>query len=451
VNDRAPIPFDPELPGLTDVGPRALEVGSIRIGYKDDRGIPTKLDFFVICSKHKEEIGKDRRDRTIERPVIRRDIMEAIYQRQSVQKVPDNHRIAALRGLPMITELDVMLTADIPELAFYTYRGAYSRTRVLCRGFGVGTDADRWSDDQEEYVSIKCPGNSCDWAKSEGRRGQPPPCRPHGVLRVVLLDDPMLGGYYLYRTTSAQTIGAINMGLRATAGMTGGRMAGLPFRLRVVPAQSKDDQGRTRKYSLVTCGYAGNPRLLLEEASNLADQRMRLGIKSEVEHQKLLSEIHRPVAEIGKEEVQDVATEFFPEPENGTPALPPAQQVTAPPPVGQQAAMPVEPADSVEAAAPPPDDEDIPPPGDEYLPPAAEEPPPRDPQTAAPEDEVRKQELLAKLSGYLSKKLGGDVKELKRILESLQEEWIQPTKAPIEVLERYVAHCINYFEDSIPF
>lgn len=438
MNDNALVTFNPERPAITDIGARALEVGSIRIGYKRDNGFPTKLDFFLVCSKHMEMVGKDGRGNMIERPVIRRDIMDLIATRMKPQpaRVPDSHEIGALRDLPMMTELDVMVIADQEELAFYTYRAAYSRTRVLCRGFGVGTQAERWNHEKGVYGDLPCAGNECEWTKSEGKRDQPPPCRPHGVLRLILMDDPMIGGMYLYRTTSANTIRSIRMGLRATASFTGGRMAGLPFKLRVVPAQSRSDAGQLRKYSLVTCGYAGDPRSLLEEASKLADERMRLGIKSEVDQHRLLAEIHKPVAEVTEEEALDVATEFGLDPQDESlPALPPAAQSEPEP----------EPPDD----SPPPEND---PPAEHenqqqsLLPPESES---REPGVD-PEEQATKENLVAELSQVLSDKLGGDVRQLKELIESHNLTWEQPTKASVETLHKYLKVCGELF-GNIPF
>lgn len=443
MNDNALVTFNPERPAITDIGARALEVGSIRIGYKRDNGFPTKLDFFLVCSKHMEVVGKDRRGNDIERPVIRRDIMDLIAARMNPQpaRVPDSHEIGALRDLPMMAELDVMVIADQEELAFYTYRAAYSRTRVLCRGFGVGTQAERWNHEKGVYGDLPCAGNECEWTKSEGKRDQAPPCRPHGVLRLILMDDPMIGGMYLYRTTSANTIRSIRMGLRATASFTGGRMAGLPFKLRVVPAQSRSDAGQLRKYSLVTCGYAGDPRSLLLEASKLADERMRLGIKSEVDQHRLLAEVHKPVAEVTEEEALDIVTDFAldPQQDGSPPALPPAAQSEPEP----------EPSDD----SPPPENDS---PAEHenqqqsLLPPESESREPGEDQED-PKEQATRESLVAELSQVLSDQLGGDVRQLKEIVESHNLTWEQPTKASSETLQRYLRICREYFDSKIPF
>lgn len=300
-----------EPPTLTDIAPRMVEVGTIRTGYRNDKGFPVKLDFYVICDKSTEPCPAHSKGQT--RPIIRRDIMEAIADRHGVTQRTDiraARNVKALLDLPMLRTLDIMLMFDSIPLNFYTYRGAYTATQCLCKGFGIGTTATRLDKGTGEFSDMACPGDDCPWTQ-DGR------CKPHGVLQVILEDDPMLGGVYGYRTTSPRSIAGIKAGLLGSAQFTGGHVAGLPFQMRVVfpDAKYRDKNGTVRRTQIpvTTVGYAGNVRALLDDVKKAMEQRRQLKINTAEYERQLLVEMTKSPEEETSEVAAEISAEFYTE------------------------------------------------------------------------------------------------------------------------------------------
>ena len=316
-----------DVPGLLDVAPVPLEVGSIRVGYKRADGIPFKLESFIVCDPKGSK----------KRPDIRVDIMQRIATRMGVTETTE---VDGLK-VPCLRELDVVLMFDRAELNMYTYRGLYSASRVLCKGFGEGSDAERWDPEQRAYFPLPCLGQRCDWTFEGIQVGNGKvQCKPHGVLKVMLRDAPLLGALYILRTRSARSIGAIMGGMQMVQAFSGGRLSGLPFRLKVIPWTSKEElpngKVETRRYPLITMAYAGDTPALMDAVTALSEKKFlhSAELRERLEQRLIAAYTRTAAAESDETDAEDLAelAESQGEPEDrrssGAALLPPA--TTAP-------------------------------------------------------------------------------------------------------------------------
>jgi hypothetical protein len=311
--------------------------------------------------------------------------------------------------VPCLRELDVVLMFDRAELNMFSYRGVYSAARVVCKGFGRGSTAERWNPETRAYDPLACLGENCDWSFDGVQIGNSKvTCKPHGVLKVALRDAPLLGALYVLRTRSARSIGAIMGGMQLVQVFSGGKLAGLPFRLKVVPWTSKEEMpnGRveTRRYPLITMAYAGDTPALMDAVTALADKQFVGGAElRERLEQRLIAAYNRSAEEESENEDQDELEELSEaqgDPEEKRPARG----------------------------------------GAALLPPAEKAPPaPAAPAPAAPtgEDaEEMRADRLAHLAKLCPNKDARDA--LKKKVKDAGMEWVRSDQAPLETLDEYI-------------
>lgn len=268
--------------------PRLPELGQIKIGGKGEkRGgyrLPVKYDHFVVT---KRERDKD-----------------------SENLVRDNaiHRLVGARP----KELDVRLLFDRPEQNFQYFLGAYDGRRPRCRGNGeVAHD--------REHGEVPC---TCPWLKQHDGLYSGPDrpltgdgalsCKPHGRLSVILEAAAAFGGFFLFRTTSWETISSIAAQLDTYLAQFG-FLAGLPLKLVMYPTTDtyEDERGKSRsstsyKVALVVRGSFDTARQL---ASAAYERREQLALPSsrqaELHQQQMLQSEER--------DAEEISAEFHPE------------------------------------------------------------------------------------------------------------------------------------------
>lgn len=176
--------------GLSDNNGRLPRLGKIRLGEKSisertGKEYPTAVDYFVCPPEVQEVYGEKPR------------------------------------------ELDIMFPHEDRDVFFPQWYKRYgSGSGLVCKGDGqtatmVAADG--------EMVEIECNPTECEWSAKKH-------CRPIGNLLFLLPRVPGLGIYQL-DTSSYNSILNVNGGIEFIRGITGGRIAMLPLKLRVIPRE----------------------------------------------------------------------------------------------------------------------------------------------------------------------------------------------------------------------
>lgn len=192
--------------------PRPMELGKIKIGGKGKevqtrRGatmrLPEKFDHFVITTR----------------------------QRGSDENFVIDEEIHSILG-PEPESLDVRLMFDSVEENFQSEMLVYKgREKVfVCDG---------------ERARNLHTGNEGPCLRAQGREC---PCKPFGRLAVILEAAPHYGGFYLFRTTSWETINNLQTTLTLLAQF--GSLRGLPLRLVIYPATDTHEAGTSTSYKV---------------------------------------------------------------------------------------------------------------------------------------------------------------------------------------------------------
>lgn len=142
----------------------------------------------------------------------------------------------------------VMLPHDDEEVWFPTSRSAYGKSGLYCR-CSDGETATRVfvpSDAQSvaylqsvgevvkenEMFDMPCPGEDCPYMQSKK-------CKNMGRLRIILPNVPRFGVYEIVTSSYNGIVNVLNVA-RAVKGMIG-RVAGVPFALKLEPIQVQPD------------------------------------------------------------------------------------------------------------------------------------------------------------------------------------------------------------------
>lgn len=195
------------IPGVTD-RMRLPRLGVIRLGEKrtssSGKEYPAKLDYFNLV---------------------------------------DAPAVAKVFGDKPRRLFPAMLLSDEEEKYFPTARCAYTKTALFCR-CSDGQTATRSYNPKDkqgqaylesigqvcrerEMFTIPCEGTAC-WYFERGF------CKNVGRLYIVLPTVPGVGAYQI-STTSFNSMADILGGVEAIKGLTGGRVAGIPLELSLVP------------------------------------------------------------------------------------------------------------------------------------------------------------------------------------------------------------------------
>lgn len=266
--------------------PRLAEVGHIKIGCLEENvrktksgaewQAPKRLDHFLVTSM---ERGPDK------------NFIKDVSLHQVIGEKP--------------TELDVVLLYNQIELNFRTELAVYKGKKPFCRG--NGETARRLHSDGKFY-DCDCP---CELLEnSESGEGK---CKPHGVLTCLLTQSAVTGGVYKFSTTGWNSIRNLTGSLKFIHMATGGKMAGIPLKLKFFKKDTTTKDGKATKIGVVGLFYQGSPVALLEAAVNTAKQRVQAGIMLESAEEQLKREFDRQ-AQLEPIDA-DLAEEFHPDEE----------------------------------------------------------------------------------------------------------------------------------------
>src|SRR5215471_18735532 len=295
--DRLPKrPIGPSMiKGLT---PRLPERGHVKIGELGDvrqsrRGnayqLPMKLDHFRITT-----LDRDPKDNNFV-------IDKALYERLELPDEP--------------TEIPVMLLFDDIGLNFPTRYAAYAGQKLWCPG--DGESALRWSKvhgeaPMREPFPVRCPCHRIE-ANYEGKDR----CKINGKLSFLIPGAGGVGGVWVFRTTSYNSVTGILSSLALIRNITGGILANIPLQLRVQKklAQKPTDQSAVTIY-VVTLEYPGDPTELMEAGHQIALHRAQTHMSIaniEEEARRSLPFLTDADAVLPGDVAADIVGEFYPE------------------------------------------------------------------------------------------------------------------------------------------
>ena len=143
-------------------------------------------------------------------------------------------------------ELDIMFPLNDPEECFPQRLAWYGKTSGLkCHGDNV--EASRYDGEKKEWIKRECP---CEHLKSDKKpKGE---CTAQAHLMVFLPKIPKTGlnGVYQITTGSFHSTVRLNSQIDLLRGMTGGRLAMIPMKLRRVPQQMTHNGTARTHYTL---------------------------------------------------------------------------------------------------------------------------------------------------------------------------------------------------------
>lgn len=239
--------------------PRLAEIGRIKIGGLDEnvrttaQGVkwqaPKKFDYFVLTTMERDQTGNFSRDASLQKAVGEKP-----------------------------TELEIVLMYHDINLNFRTELACYEGKTPVCRGDGEA--AQRLNKQTGELTAVACP---CDQL---GKK-----CKPHGTLNCLLRKQEIAGGVWKFSTTSWNTIRNIHGSLKFIHLCTGGKLAGLPLKMKYMKKATYTADGKPTTIGTVGLFYEGNPVQMLEAAMAHERKRIEAGIKMELLEQDVRREM----------------------------------------------------------------------------------------------------------------------------------------------------------------
>lgn len=270
-----------ELLMIPDIAPALAEIGKIKMGGHSDKKtqsgyrIPEKWNSFKIGSMIKDENGD---------VIIDEELTDLIGEK--------------------CKELSVSFCFDIPALNMPNFYASFTASKLQCRGNGKKAYRRNENGELDEIV---CDRKNCQFAKEKK-------CKPYAKLSVILEKANRVGGVFVLRTTSYNTIRNLMSSMAFISNATGGILAGLRLKLRLMPA-TVTPNGLNKKVTIYVANleYAGTLTELKEEAQKEIDRRLQLGFdmrKLEQSQQKLITK--QAVDEV-EEDAKEIAEEFYEE------------------------------------------------------------------------------------------------------------------------------------------
>lgn len=271
--------------------PRLPELGHIKIGGKGDvrksRGgrefrLPEKYDHFVVTQR-----ARDKKTENLMR----------------------DERVHGVIGAEP-RELDVRLLFDEPAANWQAFLAAYDGRQKRCSGNG-----EQAEDAVHGAIPCTCPwfkGHAGEYTGPPRQLGQgAPTCKPHGRLSVILEAAETFGGFYVFRTTSWETIRSITASLQLYKEQFG-YLAGLPLRMVIYPATDTYEEGGTTKTSTsykVALVLRGSFDTAKQIAKSAFEVREQLALPSPAQ-----ADVHRKaLLEDEERDAEEISQEFHPE------------------------------------------------------------------------------------------------------------------------------------------
>jgi hypothetical protein len=146
-----------------------------------------------------------------------------------------------------------MFIFNEPELNFYTTYAYYVSSKCICKG--NGETAHRLQDN-DEIKEIECDPKKCEFAR--GKK-----CKPNGILSVLFPWSGTIGGVYKFRTTSWNSIISLKSQLEMFYTLTGGRLSGPKFNLKINKKEAMPG-GKKQTIYFLTMEFAGDIQMLLD-------------------------------------------------------------------------------------------------------------------------------------------------------------------------------------------
>jgi hypothetical protein len=270
--------------------PSFARIGYIKIGDKGGKsGSPRKFDHFEIRSTEKTADG---------------------------DLVPDDAMMARLGERP--TSLKIRLPFNDIDMVFNSTLAYYRGRNRFC--WGDGETAQRLTitqNGEHPRFGPAAPFGPCGETCPDfvARR-----CKPLASLQVILEEQQQIGGAYLFKTTSWNSIRNIMTALTAIKAQAGGLLAWVPLTMKLVPqvVQPKDGGTANTAY-IVQIVFEGSPQQLLTTVRELLGTRAPL-IQELRELEAGLKAL--PPAEEEAGEASDTQEEFYPEMRDaGPPAI----------------------------------------------------------------------------------------------------------------------------------
>ena len=262
---------------ICNIVPELAERGKIKIGFKGEtitsqRGNefrpPKKDDHFTITTTGKDEHG------------------DFIIDKEIMDKIGDN-----------CTSLDIMVLYNDPDLIFRTSYAFFNSSQCECRGDGELAIT-------RNGETIECNPETCESFQAKA-------CKPNGVLSVILMDAPMVGGVYKLRTSSWNTIRNITSSLDMLKSLTFGQLAGLPLALTLQPKTVKiPNKKQTTVVYVANIEFKGSMNELLNKTVQIANQNADVMHEiKRIEDNARLMLGEAPT----QEECAEITAEFYPE------------------------------------------------------------------------------------------------------------------------------------------
>lgn len=261
---------------------RLTEIGKIKIGGKGEEKIssrgnkfraPKKQDYFTVTRTVRDEQDNF---------TIDKDIHEKVG--------------------PRPTSLDIFFMFDDMERNFLTSYSMYVGKKCVCRG--DGETAER-TDKEGKKETVTCP---CEFLNGVNKDGINYVCKPSGLLLCMLKVSNRIGGVHTFRTHSWNSIQNIMASYQQLSMMTGGLMAGIPFKLVLMAKTQQDKTGATRTLYVVNLEYEGDLSKLRREAAENAKIRGTLN-QQIIDHKYLAQQFLNE----SPKEAEEIQNEFFPE------------------------------------------------------------------------------------------------------------------------------------------
>ena len=325
---------------------RAAVLGHIKIGGRKrintqhgERIIPERYDHFVVTTNEQGDLGyipDDILTRKLKEDhyrMLKAEATERIYedrmidgelQRKLVKTIQHTSDDILYDRAEKLTRILVTLPFDDPDQNLVTSLSVYDRNGCRCRGDNESAD---WIDPESgEVTKVSCPCNMLRIRLDENdevdhrrphemaKKGMTPNenkgfmCKANGVLRVKIEQARTIGGVYLFRTTSMNSIRQLLDSMVSILDITGGTLAGYPLNLVVEPKKLRPKPNKPAHI-----GYVVNLIFKADEDAFLRYVIEKIAVREQLKaqlHSKEIQQLPAPGHEPRQEQVA-IAEEYY--------------------------------------------------------------------------------------------------------------------------------------------
>ena len=269
---------DDELLFIPDLTLALPEIGKIKIGRRGDKRtggglrLPEKWDHFKIGKLTKDEEGR------IE---IDKEMTEALGEDK--------------------TEIDISLCYDSPGLNMPHFLARFTMSKLACMGNGRKAWQRQEDGTRKEIV---CNRKECKYYKDKK-------CGPYAILSTILTKANRVGGVYVFRTGSWNSIRNIKSSMAFILNRTK-ILAGIPLKLKVRHATAMPN-GLNKRVTIyvVNLEYEGTLEQLDKDAIKEIKRRTQLGTNMYELEQMQKGAIVEQVKTEMEEDAEEIAGEFY--------------------------------------------------------------------------------------------------------------------------------------------